>query len=96
MADKMAEMGWDAAAEKMEELFLTGEYAVKLLKDANPFRGGSNDEPQLPINCTNCDISYEECTKRILSNPRRACCHACEYTATHEQDEWEAWKRKNP
>lgn len=95
MADKMAEMGWDAAADKMEELFLSGEYAVKLLKDANPFRESTDEEPQRPVNCTNCDLRYDRCTRQIQAG-RKACCHACEYTATHEQDEWEAWKRRHP
>jgi hypothetical protein len=50
-------------------------------------------EPEYPKPCSNCGALYSTCTERIRSG-RRACCGTCGYTATHDQNAWEAWDRQ--
>lgn len=50
-------------------------------------------EPEYPKPCSNCGALYSTCTERIRAG-RRACCGTCGYTATHDQNAWEAWDRQ--
>lgn len=52
-------------------------------------------EPPRPINCANCDTTYDACTKGIFKANGKACCSACADSATHDQDDWENYIRNN-
>lgn len=58
-----------------------------------PAPTGPDPEPPPPEPCDNCWVSYDACTKRVLSG-RKACCGECGYRTTHGQDAWEAWDRR--
>jgi hypothetical protein len=41
-----------------------------------------------PTDCINCETPYDVCTYGVLTD-HVACCPACSYSATHDQNKWE-------
>ena len=58
--------------------------------------GPGTPEPDKPTDCERCGTSYDDCTNGLHSPRHAACCASCYTRTTHNQHEWEAWKRSQP
>lgn len=51
-------------------------------------------EPAQPLPCSACGRTYEQCNTSLRKPRGRCCCSYCFTTATHNQNAWEAWDRR--
>ena len=88
----------DRMREVLAEVWDEGYEAARLagyLGERNPYRPTPPDpEPAKPLNCRACGVSYEICTRNLRTPRGKCCCPECHYTATHNQNAWEAWERR--